>query len=81
MSESIRRLSQRVEELEARLSNPWRDISLAPKDGTRVLAQCKWDGMAVVRWVESKQKWVGFPGSFFMEPTHFQPLPEPPEGR
>lgn len=62
----------------------WQDISTAPKDGTLVLLAYStgpdpfnW-GMATARYRWSGWHTVnGNPRSF--EPTHWQPLPEPPE--
>ena len=70
----------------------WRDISSAPTDGTKVLVgrfvekdSFKRNGfMAVDFWHEPKRdkcRYSGW-GEFnkqFWPPTHWQPLPEPPE--
>jgi hypothetical protein len=55
----------------------WEPISLAPKDGTEVLI---WDGRRrIAKW--NALGWHSVPGANRCNPTHFQRLPEPPEGR
>lgn len=86
--------------------NSWKPISLAPKDGTRVLLACKlpdlfwkkdnppevrlgyWDSEFDFNGDSNRGAWTdGTVISFGCEelrelfPTHFQPLPDPPEGR
>jgi hypothetical protein len=58
-------------------ASEWRDISTAPKDGSPVLT---WEPNSerVVEnhwkdWGDELSHWA------FGEPTHWQPLPEPPE--
>ncbi len=61
----------------------WMDISTAPKDGTHVLLLCVGRILPVVgKYVEDFfYKWTpseyGMRG-FYIEPTHWQPLPSPP---
>lgn len=61
-------------------ASPWIDIALAPKDGTRVIA----GGLLYVGLAHWDAKAEGFrdaSSGWIVEPTHFQPLPDPPEGR
>lgn len=62
----------------------WRSIESAPKDGTPVLA---WDGdkikVALFDNCYLDPMWVdvcdcGYPEETFCCPTHWMPLPEPP---
>lgn len=56
----------------------WQPIETAPKDGTKILAFNKWGEYGVAEWVESQQCWfAGYDD--FTAPTHWMPLPEPPE--
>lgn len=58
----------------------WRPIETAPRDGTMILVG-RWDqGLATVygdHWAEDPGCWYDSSGLF--EPTHWMPLPEPPE--
>lgn len=61
----------------------WQPISTAPKDGTDILG---YDGyqMTTVTWFEIGKWWsLVAPGSYAEDsewtPTHWMPLPEPPE--
>ena len=47
----------------------WRDISTAPKDGTRILWSCGDDKMSVIHWPEY---------DLCFESGYWQPLPAPP---
>lgn len=62
----------------------WQPIETAPKDGRRIIigyddvvAIVKWEGSG---WCENDYDnlWHG-PDMFFGGPTHWQPLPPPPE--
>ena len=66
----------------------WQDISTAPKDSTPVLVygpsdEVAWDyeggvNCAVMRW--GKYGWEAFySGIDLLTPTHWMPLPAPPE--
>lgn len=63
----------------------WRPIETAPKDGrTILLAMPVGDGLGVGYWMEEANEWV--PAApiivltvFMTQPTHWMPLPEPPE--
>ena len=70
--DEILRLRAEIESL--RRSSAWRPISEAPRDGTEILAYR--DGFRRVSW------WTkGWFHAFIDKaPTHFQPLPTPPEG-
>jgi hypothetical protein len=64
----------------------WQPIETAPKDGTRVLVFEATYGMAVAAW-DSYWQWVERGadyatevwGNGTIEPTHWMPLPQPPE--
>jgi len=66
----------------------WRTIDSAPRDGTPILitrptAYMVEEGWHVVRWDEDDGGWVCHDGKFDTplrgpEPSHWQPLPEPP---
>ena len=69
----------------------WQPIETAPKDGTPVILrdekeECK----AAMRWVKSHKRWegqyIGIMGPIrimwdesYCKPTHWMPLPEPPQ--
>ena len=61
------------------LEDGWRDISSAPKDGTRVLMWGPgWDGPMTHEWPNAEiaeaelRNWIN-------PPTHWRPLPSPPK--
>lgn len=64
----------------------WKPIETAPKDGTRVLLGRADEGWTTVgsfdderdEWWESNTNWDDFNGAPIY-PTHWQPLPEPPQ--
>ena len=72
--------------------NNWRPIETAPKDGTQILGFDEWEGINVCYWIDcsevweqrdTKYGWARYYDSTEMsyvtfEPTHWQPLPEPP---
>ena len=62
----------------------WQPIETAPKDGTRILTASRhnsgwwlivaeWGGKSPPRWIDS------FIGRTAQSPTHWMPLPEPPQ--
>lgn len=69
----------------------WRDISSAPKDGTDIMLWCHFSlkpSIAICRYHESGRAgahgrfvWLDQGGSTIAEriPTHWMPLPEPPQ--
>lgn len=72
----------------------WRDISTAPKDGSRVLIAWRdksgeWHQRAAVweadyahaGWTDHAVKSFGYEEIFSYKPTHWQPLPAPPASR
>lgn len=71
------------------LEAQWRLIEEAPKDGTRVLLTgisaepdegVRWYGDGLWRmgdWYSGKAAWQD--GTSWVDVTHFQPLPQPPE--
>lgn len=56
----------------------WRPISEAPRDGTQVLVAAPDCGMMVARWLSGGWDDGDF-NSFMSWPTHWQPLPPPPD--
>ena len=62
----------------------WQPIKTAPKDGTPILV---WDGYNITsaKWEVDYDWWEicvpsdGYVDSNCIEPTHWQPLPPPPE--
>lgn len=64
------------------MKGEWQPIETAPKDGTWVLCWNKWDGIIVLRHTSrsraGRYSWRGDTG-FWYVPTHWMPLPEPPE--
>ena len=61
----------------------WKPIKTAPKDGTRVLLYDA-DGTSighysVHRRISSEYGWLGEDGFPLVNPTHWQPLPDPPK--
>jgi len=61
----------------------WMPIETAPKDGTRFLAYCAKGGWQAVLWNDGGSSWQGRPywssDRDEMTPTHWMPLPEPPQ--
>lgn len=92
--EEHRQTSLAVIALERRLtSRTWFPIETAPKDGTQVLLLVPNWGKpdqgthcVVAQWsddTDDECKWVRDPGDEFSNtwpPTHWMPLPEPPNG-
>ena len=75
---TIRELADRIKELEAKLE--WQPIETAPKDGTPILLLIKSPRNAIQAsfsgscWVDC---WCAFVDPY--EPTHWMPLPSPPQ--
>jgi hypothetical protein len=67
---------RRLDELAA-----WRPIETAPKDGTLVLACWAGSGMypIITRWLKNAQAWTHPFNKPVNPPTHWMPLPTPPE--
>ena len=62
----------------------WKPIESAPKDGTRVLSYREGyaESMAVVWWNGTgcgAACWLPVNGAVWHSPTHWQPLPAPPQ--
>jgi hypothetical protein len=69
----------------------WRPIEEAPKDGTPVMLFSRYEGINLARWITQGQTgWIGFADHSdaydngenkitVTAPTHFMPLPEPPQ--
>lgn len=68
----------------------WMDIKTAPRDGTRILGygDCYY-GVSITSWCDIWREWVceaetaddghGWSGHDTFKPTHWMPLPKPPE--
>lgn len=59
----------------------WQPISTAPKDGTEFLAWSEAQGFDVVQSFEYEREdgsHAWFNGDVYVNPTHWMPLPEPP---
>jgi len=61
----------------------WQDIASAPKDGTRVLLFAPtraFPEAIIVGWYGVRgSSWMSEPGMWTRNPTHWLPLPTPPE--
>ena len=86
--ETIKILSEentRLREALKQVSSEWRDIETAPKDGTHILTGKFSDPVTIQSdyWSEFAKPdeggcWCDWP-SGFQDPTHWMPLPEPPD--
>lgn len=62
----------------------WQPIETAPKDGTQILGYTVWPALTAVRWAQ-ESFYYGRPGwedefsNVEWQPTHWMPLPPPPE--
>ena len=62
-------------------SSRWQPISTAPKDGTEILAYADNKGQKGERMVLYWDRGFWLWGAIAIhDPTHWMPLPEPPEG-
>lgn len=89
--EDSRWMRARIAELEARereladalKEREWQPIETAPKDGSEILGWSSISGEAYVMWWEAiHSDWVWCINDLedmFCDPTHWMPLPEPPE--
>lgn len=64
----------------------WQPIKTAPKNGTPVLLWSVYPHPVVVpplciagKYIKGINKWVGLNSDIYLYPTHWMPLPEPPE--
>lgn len=58
----------------------WKEIASAPKDGTPILVACVGKTPVTCMWSQSGYgQWVSLPGRYAGRPTHWMPLPTPPE--
>ena len=58
----------------------WMPIETAPKDDEEKLLWVKDDGMCIGGFDLCHDRWRVFEGGyFFIEPTHWMPLPAPPK--
>lgn len=55
----------------------WQPIDTAPKDGTDILAYLGKGRVGVVCWWDSPPGWYSMKSA--EQPTHWKPLPAPPE--
>lgn len=68
----------------AYLAAQWRDMDSAPKDGSLILGyfadgETAWHfDRLVCRWISDLEMWSA-KGVGGLQPTHWQPLPEPPK--
>lgn len=59
----------------------WRPIETAPKDGRRVLLwHPSWEAPSGGQWYGSDWRLFYHGGAYATQPTHWMPLPTPPEG-
>lgn len=57
----------------------WQPIDTAPRDGTKILGCEAHDGEPYLQVIEWGQfGWVFADGEYGMFPTHWMPIPEPP---
>jgi hypothetical protein len=65
-----------------RRASPWRTMETAPRDGTDFLALIPWQRKhhQMTGCFARDGKFHSWPGRLVYHPTHWQPLPEPPEG-
>lgn len=57
----------------------WRDIDSAPKDGTEVLVTEVVYSPFVAYWSGTFKRWSAEGSHDYCSPTHWMPLPPPPE--
>jgi hypothetical protein len=66
------------------MQSEWFDISTAPKDGTWILTGYEFQGNWVFRLCrhhKTSGTWQEMPSCNRGYPTHWQPLPKPPEAK
>lgn len=56
----------------------WRPIETAPKDGTEILVWLSWGDYEITLWENDRWTWEDRLSSQ-PEPTHWMPLPPPPD--
>jgi hypothetical protein len=64
----------------------WKPIETAPKDGTEIIGWEKSEGMFLVAYrpdlaENTSYTWFNLEGFWPHCPTHWMPLPNPPEGK
>jgi len=78
----------------ASLRSQWRPIETAPKDGTRIMACVVGFAVSIAHFDKEVNKWLAvdddefddveqwdsYCRNTFYEPTHWKPLPTPPQG-
>jgi hypothetical protein len=91
-AECARQAARHMEELQAKvdaITSPWQPIKTAPKDGTAILVLLPSlydDGLPALLWADDGvqigwwdgEDWVNLK-SELLDPTHWQPLPPPPQ--
>lgn len=62
------------------MTSDWRDIEMAPKDGTYIIVAGH-ENMSVTvgHWVSSCDLWTCGISGDEIKPTHWMPLPNPPQ--
>lgn len=62
----------------------WRPIATAPRDGTAILVgrdggPTEWHTQ-LGAWCAAESRWICSSSTWFRDPTHWAPIPEPPHG-
>jgi hypothetical protein len=58
-------------------NNEWQPIETAPKNEETIIV---WDAnVELALWDSVQEEWISLESSFFLSPSHWMPLPEPPK--
>ena len=77
-------LAQMVADERRYAGSPWRPIATAPRDGEWVIVHGFWypkgdySGITLGAYLPYEEMWT-FEGDLMDRPTHWMPLPKPPE--